>query len=177
MMKDLFETFVARHLKDYRSGWDNLADDVCYISQDQGVLSRADKVLKRRQKNPDEMTYVEKAAHQSPEACARVCEYEGLDVDADLPTDHAPIESELQSALRARQRMHEHDTDLKLNRKCFQWRYHDGVCCTSKSFKLGTPRRAAQDEPEWHSGWYMKGIEDWIESKGECKEVAWRQLY
>ena len=177
MMKDLFETFVARHLKDYRQDWDNLSDDVCYIDQNPDILSRTEGTLKHRQKDPAQMTYIEKSAHLSATDCSRVCEYEGLDIDANLPKDRPPTPEELQEALRTGQRLHEHDNAFRLDRKCFQWRYHDGACCTSKSFKLGTPRHAGQNEMGWHSGWYMKGIEDWIKSKGGCKEVAWRQLF
>ncbi|KAG7118274.1 hypothetical protein HYQ44_005417 [Verticillium longisporum] len=67
-----------------------------------------------------------------------------------------------------------------LDRRCFQYRYHNGICCTSRSFKLGAPRREAKgnkiDKPTdvWHSGWHLQGIEDWIKAKGECDEPRWK---
>ena len=178
-MRDLFETFVARHLQNYRPDWDNLSDDVCYISPDEAILSRTHKLFKSRQKPHADLSIIERSAHESPAACARVCEYDGLDVDKILTNNDGttPSADDMQTALRARQREREDDGAFKLARKCFQWRYHDGVCCTSKSFKLGTPRHSGQDDGGWHSGWYMKGIEDWIATRGECKEVAWRQLF
>ncbi|ROT41193.1 hypothetical protein SODALDRAFT_322382 [Sodiomyces alkalinus F11] len=67
-----------------------------------------------------------------------------------------------------------------LDRKCFQYRYHKGVCCTSRSFKLGVPRRDAKAhlpdklEDVWQSGWHLQGISDWIAAKGECREPKWK---
>jgi len=59
------------------------------------------------------------------------------------------------------------------DRKCFQWRYHEGVCCTSKHFSLGRPQRVKPGLQKWHSGWYIQGIQEWIKEAGECKEVLW----
>lgn len=84
--------------------------------------------------------------------------------------------------------------ERRKSRKCFQWRYRDGVCCTSRSFRLGAPRHATWEEREaakarpgdkggdrgeddvrWHSGWHVDGIRDWVDAMGEC-EVKWKTI-
>ncbi|OTB16748.1 glycosyltransferase family 31 protein [Daldinia sp. EC12] len=63
------------------------------------------------------------------------------------------------------------------NRSCFQYRWHDEVCCTAKSFKLGAPKMPPDNgdsKAKWVSGWHLKGINDWIDAMGECKKPAWK---
>ncbi|KAI1820301.1 glycosyltransferase family 31 protein [Xylaria intraflava] len=153
MMRDLYESLVAPKMQETRENWDNDSDDVCYINPDPAVQEHTDKSLRGRQKQEDEMSEVEKEAWRSPENCAKVCESEIPEEDSD-------------------------DIEKKLNRQCFQYRWHDEVCCTAKGFKLGKPKPKPSNENElrvkWISGWHMKGIHDWIDAMGECKEPAWK---
>ncbi|KAJ2898545.1 hypothetical protein MKZ38_003836 [Zalerion maritima] len=61
-------------------------------------------------------------------------------------------------------------------KKCFQYRWHKGVCCTSSSFTLGVPKKSQSDDrkDKMLSGWDLKGINDWIEAIGDC-EPLWRE--
>ncbi|KAI1438369.1 glycosyltransferase family 31 protein [Xylaria sp. CBS 124048] len=153
MMRDLYDSLIAPKMLDTREDWDNLSDDVCYINPDPVAQERANSQDRERQRNEDEMSEVEKEAWRSPEDCAKVCESE-------IPNDGSASRKE------------------RLERECFQYRWHDEVCCTSKSFKLGKPvakpRWEADPRASWISGWYLAGIQDWIDAKGECKRPAWK---
>ncbi|KAI2624067.1 glycosyltransferase family 31 protein [Xylaria nigripes] len=153
MIRDLYDSLIAPKMQETRENWDNLSDDVCYINPDPEAQERADGSARDHQKNEDEMSEIEKEAWKSPENCAKVCESEIPEGDAD-------------------------DREKQLNRSCFQYRWHDEVCCTARSFKLGQPKTKPADEDDvkakWTSGWYMKGIHDWIDAAGECKEPAWK---
>lgn len=194
-MKDLYHAFIANKMVNYRAHWDNLSDDVCYIDPDPAIFNHLDEKMKRRQKKPSEMNRIEREAHKSVAHCSRVCEYEGLPVDYPENGVEEPQEWAQQHGLvgdqdtsPSSQILEPRDTSTSppkprmhpLNRRCFQYRYHNGVCCTSRSFKLGAPHRDAKanmpDKPEnvWHSGWYLQGINDWIAAKGECREPKWK---
>jgi len=57
---------------------------------------------------------------------------------------------------------------------CFQFMYHDGVCASSTSFKLGRPNRSEQMlSKRYRSGWIVPKINKWIERQGECKKPIW----
>lgn len=57
---------------------------------------------------------------------------------------------------------------------CFQFLYHDGLCASSLSFKLGKPNRSEQSPAKrWKSGWIVPKINKWIERQGECKKPIW----
>jgi hypothetical protein len=198
LIKDLYEAFVGPKIIEYREDWDNLSDDVCYIDPDEEAQDSADKGLRERQKKEEDKNGVEKKAHKSPDHCARVCEYEGTDAsyddltteedegdedhaeDDDAEGDDAIDESPLEDGIPATARLNKNSKSRRhlkktLNRQCFQYRYYNGVCCTSRSFKLGVPKAiGAQDGEKWHSGWYLKGIKEWIEAKGECAEAEWK---
>jgi len=151
MIRDLYESLIAPKMQKTREDWDNGSDDVCYINPDPEAQERADGQARDRQKKEEEMSEIEKEAWKSPRQCERVCESED------------PESSD--------------DKDKQLGRTCFQYRWHDEVCCTSKSFKLGQPKPEPTDDnskTRWTSGWYMKGIHDWIEAMGECKEPEWK---
>ncbi|KAI0206033.1 glycosyltransferase family 31 protein [Astrocystis sublimbata] len=153
LIKDLYDSLIAPKMQDIREHWDNGSDDVCYINRDPEAQERAGGRAKDRQKKEDEMTDIEKEAWKSPENCAKVCETEISDGDSG-------------------------NKEKQMERNCFQYRWHDEVCCTAKSFKLGEPKSKPSDENDqkakWTSGWYMKGIHDWIEAVGECKKPAWK---
>ncbi|KAM0287244.1 hypothetical protein ACHAQH_000558 [Verticillium albo-atrum] len=204
LMKDLYKAFVANKMVASRTHWDNLSEDVCYIDPSPLVRKNAEpKTLKREKKDADKNA-VEAVAHTSLEACARVCQYEGVedayedaleeaedeaerDASATPAADNAEGQNESsglnrQTSSRRMRRQLEQKMAARnpLDRRCFQYRYHNGVCCTGRSFKLGTPRREAKgnmaDKPSdvWHSGWHMQGIQDWIAAKGECDGPRWK---
>lgn len=167
-MKDLYNTFVAPKMVAAREDWDNLSDDVCYGDPSPEVQMRMDPTLRGRQKPSEELNDVEKEAHLSPDHCARVCSYE------DDENEAASV-GEGSEAIRMQSPQ---KRQLVEERQCFQHRYHEGVCCTSKSFKLGAPKTVgAPEEEKWYSGWYLKGIEDWISAAGECGEPFWINPY
>ncbi|KAI0971608.1 glycosyltransferase family 31 protein [Xylaria arbuscula] len=152
LIKDLYDSLIAPKMQKTRENWDNASDDVCYINPDPDAQERTDGHYRERQKKEDEMSEIEKEAWKSPENCAKVCESEISEEDSA-------------------------DKEKRLNRECFQYRWHDDVCCTSKSFKFGEPKsKPEDDEPKakWTSGWYMEGIQDWIDAMGECTEPAWK---
>lgn len=178
-IRDLYHQFFAPNLVPTRDAWDNLSQDVCYIAPDTKSQDEADQDFKAVQKNQPAKTPVERDAHTSPAACAAVCEAAGLDVPerdwAARTTDDARAEllAELYGAKSAA-----HDKSAAAfhkNRRCFQWRHHRGVCCTAESFKLGRPRRGDdKGGGPWTSGWFVRGINDWIKAKGEC-DVRWQE--
>ncbi|KAI0414351.1 hypothetical protein F5X98DRAFT_349337 [Xylaria grammica] len=152
MIKDLYDSLIAPKMQKARENWDNGSDDVCYINLDPDAQERADGHSRGRQRKEEEMSEIEKEAWKSPENCAKVCESELSAEDSD-------------------------DKEKRLNRNCFQYRWHDEVCCTSKSFKFGEPKAKPADDDSkarWTSGWYMEGIKDWIDAMGECTEPAWK---
>lgn len=175
-----------------RQDWDNLSDDVCYLNPDPDAQQRADEHARGRQKKEDEMNEVEKEAWKSWENCAKVCEYQDepdeeewglrgvVERDEDAPgraNDTEMAEDSSPSDAAARESRKKYMNEKKRNRSCFQYRWHDEVCCTAKSFKLGAPKMApdsGDSKDQWTSGWYLKGINDWIDAMGDCKKPAWK---
>ena len=154
--------------------WDNLSDDTCYIGEDEEDQNRAGKDAKNRQKKEEEKNAIEKRAHMSPASCARVCEAARLDISDD---EFNAIEHETERGNFVREKYEARRGDEKFlkDRHCFQWRYHKGACCTAKSFKLGKPKKEDSADNKWTSGWFVKGIEDWVKARGECKEINWKE--
>ncbi|KAH9906964.1 glycosyltransferase family 31 protein [Xylariomycetidae sp. FL2044] len=154
MIRDLYEALIKPKMQVSRNDWDNLSDDVCYMSLDPNKQASAEGLARDRQKPEDEMNDIEKEAWKSAENCAKVCD----SIEGNLDDES------------------ENDKEKK-NRSCFQWRWQDEICCTSRSFKLGAPKPSPdnkQDKSRWMSGWHLKGINDWIEAMGDCKEPAWK---
>lgn len=173
-IKDIYRSFMQPHLKKLRLDWDNLSDDTCYIGEDEEDQNRADKDARNRQVKEEDKNAIEKRAHTSPAACARVCESAGLGISDD---EYNAIEHETERGNFVREKYEERrgDDEFTKDRNCFQWRYHKGACCTAKSFKLGKPRKENSSDKKWTSGWFVKGIEDWIKARGECKSIAWKE--
>lgn len=151
-LRDIYHAFVAPNMVPRRPQWNNLADQHCMEKPEDG----GDNVI-------------EKHAHESAEACARVCLAEGLAVDAEayekLKTDDER-DWYLQQRYR-RQAPTNKGSSTSKNRRCFSWRYREGKCCTSDSFRLGYPV-AAKKEPDATSGWFVDGINRWIQEHGQC---------
>ncbi|RDA86764.1 hypothetical protein CP532_1959 [Ophiocordyceps camponoti-leonardi (nom. inval.)] len=164
LLRDMYLQFVAPHLLRRRNGWDNLSADVCYIAPDAESQRRAGAELRAVQRNQEDKSPVERAAHRGPDACEAVCEAADLDVDA--------------AAWLARRYEARASRSDKLKfhraRTCFQWRYHAGVCCTSSGVKLGHPRKPPYRGMPWISGWFVRGIDDWADAQGVC-EPLWRE--
>lgn len=173
-IKDLYHAFFKPHLTAYRKDWDNMSDDTCYISPDEKAQEEAGGHEKGRQRKEEEKSPVEKLAHTSRSACALVCESEGLNISQE-EFDNLDSDLERSDFIQARYEQREGDTNFKKDRKCFQWRYHQGICCTSKSFKFGKPRPENDKKNRWTSGWFVQGIHDWVDARGECDSVAWRE--
>lgn len=181
--KDLFEAFVANKLVDERAHWDNQADDICYADPDPSFRAKIDEKQKRRFKGEELMNAVERDAYKSRAHCARVCEYEGyMDAEVEVDDDELALMKQDADAPRPKKTVlrYTKSTRSPLDRRCFQWRYHQGICCTGRSFRLGAPRRDvegnARDDPEsiWHSGWHLDYINKWIKAKGECEAPRWK---
>ena len=166
---------MAPHLVNFRSSWDNLSDDVCYISHVDTAQVIAGEHEKSRQKEDKDKNAVERAAHESPASCARVCEAAGLDIRDD---EYDRIESNVDKSKHIREKFEaaRKDQGFRKDRSCFQWRYNRGACCVSRSFKLGRPRREDKEEDKWTSGWFVNGIEDWIEARAQCEKVDWKEV-
>lgn len=170
---------MSPYLVSFRRDWDNLSDDTCYLSPDPEAQEHAGGKERDRQKPENEKTPIEKRAHESPAACAKVCEAAGLD----LPWEELEkIENDVDRGHFIREHYdqriaHDEDGGFRRDRSCYQWRYQKGQCCTSKSFRFGATKREGNDEDRWTSGWYVRGIKDWIEARGECTEVEWKEPY
>lgn len=177
-IKDIYHAFMSPHLVSLRPEWDNGSDDVCYIASDGESQDKADDKARDRQKPEHEKSFAEKKAHVSPAACAKVCEAAGLDISEE---EYTGLTSDVERGQLIHRKYDgkvnsEKGDDFKRNRSCFQWNYHKGACCTSRSFKLGTPKRQSKDDDKWTSGWFVKGINDWINARGEC-DVEWKNPY
>ncbi|KAF4125786.1 hypothetical protein GMORB2_1032 [Geosmithia morbida] len=179
-IKDIYHAFVEPHLVTRRRDWDNLADEVCLVGPSPGEQEGPGDEERYRQKPEEEKTVVETEAHQSPDACARVCEAEGLAVDEAM---YRSLVDDDDKARYIRQlyeeRIHDHDGGIQFRqqRTCFQWRYHHGACCTASGIKLGSPSYEEEDADKWTSGWFTRGIDDWIDARGECVQVEWQEPF
>lgn len=174
-IKDRYQAFMAPHVVPFRDAWDNLSDDVCYISRDEEAQKRAGDHEKARQKPENEKNVVERHAHESPATCAKVCEAAGLEIDE---YEYERIESNVDRGMHIQARLNErrHDESFKKNRTCFQWRYNRGACCVSRSFRLGRPRREDREEGTWTSGWFLSGVDDWVDAWAQCDKVDWKEV-
>jgi hypothetical protein len=148
-----------------------MSDDLCFIGADEKSQARASHKDRSRQKPEEEKTVVERRAHMSPAACANICESQGLDVPED---EYNSLNSERMRGelLRTLYDERQQDAAFHGNRTCFQWRYNRGACCVSRTFKLGGPK--AEPQESWMSGWFVRGIEDWVATRGQCKGAEWR---
>ena len=164
----MYQAFFAPHLRDHRLDWDNFADDQCFISPDAAAQEAAGGHEKGRQKDELQKSLVEKRAHLSAAACAKVCEAAGLDIP-DEELEQFKDEAERDKHIREKYKEKVTDLEWAKGRRCFQWRYNKNVCCTASSFKLGKPKVESNKEDRWMSGWFVDGINDWIKAKGDCK--------
>jgi hypothetical protein len=181
IFKEVYEHFIAPHLRNYRVDWDNLSEDVCYISPDPTLRRNAPRRAVDREKKGDKLTPVERNAYRSPYHCSKVCEYEGY--EGELPEsvneknagpddfdDPGDEEAETEQGRENKKPLRK---KLGGDRQCFQWLCHQGVCCTAQYFTLGRPKRVKPGILKWHAGWYVQGVQEWIEAAGECKDVLW----
>ncbi|KAI1341363.1 hypothetical protein F5Y15DRAFT_354355 [Xylariaceae sp. FL0016] len=190
MMKDLYNSLVRPHMQVLRENWDNLSDDVCYLNPDPAAQENVDGSLRDRMKDKGELNEFETEAWSSPESCAKICASEDIADDEDW--EHRILARKEANTATANNTENAGDTDpsdafvreawrntmneKKRNRTCFQYRWHDDVCCTSRSFKLGAPKASPGDGEEkarWISGWHLKGINDWIDAMGDCDGPTW----
>ena len=177
-MRDLYYTFVAPKMVEYRQDWDNLSDDICYAEKSPEAQARMDPGLRGRQRPANQLNAAEEEAHLSADHCAKVCAFgdepEEVEEQADKDKDDGSWGFKIPDVLQGKNGAKRKQREKRLSRSCFQHRYSEGVCCTSKSFKLGAPRDVdAPPEKKWHSGWYLRGIQEWIDAKGDCEEVEW----
>ena len=54
--------------------------------------------------------------------------------------------------------------------ECFQFKYEDGLCSTSKSFRLGKPVRRIENKRSM-SGWDVAKIQGWIRAQNCQKPI------
>ena len=174
MINEMYHAFLKPKLSERRDEWDNLADDVCYIGPEPESQGQATDYQKKRQKKEDDKNIIERRAHFSEAHCAKVCQSEGLGINED---DYINMgsEEERSALIQSKYQDRSEDGQFHSARRCFQWRYHKDVCCIARSFKLGKPRREEKPEEKWTSGWFIQGINDWIEAKGEC-QPRWKNL-
>ncbi|TWU70815.1 hypothetical protein ED733_001691 [Metarhizium rileyi] len=175
--RHLYHHFFRPHIAYFRKGWDNLSRGTCYVGPE-GQARVSDRI-KTQQKPEAEKTIVEKYAHRSAAACAKVCEAEGLDIS---DADFSSLQTETARGRFVREKYDKKagsDILFHLNRRCFQWKYEKGVCFTSPTFTLGWPAgkpgRGTNDH-EVTSGWFVKGINDWVDAMGNCA-LDWIEPY
>ena len=174
----MYEAFVAPHLVDLRLDWDNMSEDTCYIGPSGEEQENAGEAEKWHQMPEEQKNTVERRAHLSPATCSKVCEADGIDIP---DNEYVSFGNEVERGHFIQDRLEkkvfeDSSGDFRRSRSCFQWRYSHGVCCTSKSFKLGKPRREPGDA-KWTSGWFVRGIQDWVHESGNCNEVKWQTPY
>lgn len=185
LIRDLYEGLIAPKMQVLREHWDNLSDDVCYINPDPAVQAEADDHMKERQKDEKDMNAVEKEAWKSAEHCSRVCASQDVSDDDDedgwtmhihtYPRGASEDLNDKGKTEDVRDLREKEMLERKKNRSCFQYRYQNQQCCTSKSFKLGTPKpKSSELATKWVSGWDLKGINDWISATGDCKQAEWK---
>ncbi|KAH7149523.1 hypothetical protein B0J13DRAFT_621378 [Dactylonectria estremocensis] len=173
-IKDMYEAFVAPHLVPRRDNWDNLSDDVCFISPDEAAQDAASDREKSRQRPENEKNPIERQAHFSAEHCSKVCTADKLDISQE-EYDRMENESERFSLVQSKYDERSRDENWNRDRQCFQWRYHKKVCCVQRSFKLGQLKKESNVDDKWTSGWFVDGINNWIAAKGQC-ETEWRNM-
>ncbi|KAJ3534707.1 hypothetical protein NM208_g7434 [Fusarium decemcellulare] len=171
-IKDIYQEFFGPNLKDREDEWDNFSDDVCYIGAEPEAQAKATDHQKSRQKKQDQKSAVEQRAHQSEQHCAKVCEADNLGITPEEYLGRANDE-ERNALIKERYEQRKDDKAFHESRRCFQWRYQKNVCCVARSFKNGKPRKEQKPEDKWTSGWFTRGINDWIAAKGEC-EPKWK---
>ncbi|KAM0557148.1 hypothetical protein ACHAPJ_005411 [Fusarium lateritium] len=166
-IREMYHEFWGPKLEPEHDEWDNLSDDVCYIGFGADAQAKATDHQKNRQRKENEKNAVEQHAHQSKEHCAKVCESEGLNISEN---DYYGLkdDKERHDMIKSRYDQKRGDKEWHASRRCFQWRYHNNVCCVARSFKRGKPRREPKPEEKWTSGWFVQGINDWIDAKGDC---------
>ncbi|SCV29360.1 uncharacterized protein FFB14_02509 [Fusarium fujikuroi] len=166
-IREMYHQFWASQLEAEHDEWDNLSDDVCYIGFGPEAQGKATDHQKGRQKKENEKNAIEQHAHRSKEHCAMVCEAENLDISED---DYYNLkdDKERNEMIRSRYSQKKGNKEWHAGRRCFQWRYHNNVCCIARSFKRGKPRKEQKPEEKWTSGWFVQGINDWIDAKGDC---------
>lgn len=170
----MYETFFAPNLIPLREEWSNMSDDTCFIGADDESQNRVGDHEKGRQKPEDQKSPVEKRAHLSPASCAHVCEAAKLDINEE-EFNHLETDQEREELIQRKYDERAKDNnDFKKDRQCFQWKYYKGACCTHRSFKLGTPKGVGAED-KYTSGWFVKGINDWIDARGECDGINWRE--
>lgn len=149
---DIYEALIAPNMEPRRPHWNNLAEQHCF-SDGQG-------------KN-----IIEKQAHESATACARVCVAEGLNIDE---ATYKALETDEDRDLYLQHRYRRQSMPARAaKRQCFQWRYKEGKCCVSDSWRMGYPVKS-RDEDDATSGWFLEGIHDWIQADGQCtKGTQW----
>lgn len=170
----MYEAFVAPHLVPRRDNWDNLSDDVCFISPDEAAQDAASDREKSRQRPENEKNPIERQAHFSAEHCSKVCTADKLDISQE-EYDRMENESERFSLVQSKYDERSRDENWNRDRQCFQWRYHKKVCCVQRSFKLGQLKKESNVDDKWTSGWFVDGINNWIAAKGQC-ETEWRNM-
>ncbi|KAF5966417.1 hypothetical protein FBULB1_11663 [Fusarium bulbicola] len=166
-IREMYHQFWAPQLEAEHEEWDNLSDDVCYVGFGPEAQGKATDHQKGRQKKENEKNAIEQHAHRSKEHCAMVCEAENLDISED---DYYNLkdDKERNEMIRSRYSQKKDNKEWHAGRRCFQWRYHNNVCCIARSFKRGKPRKEPKPEEKWTSGWFVQGINDWIDAKGDC---------
>lgn len=172
--KDIYRHFMAPRQKYFRKEWDNYADDVCYIGSDSSSQGRASAGAKSRQKAEKDKNIVEKNAHRSAAACSKVCEAEGLDIPE---KEYTAFRTETERGRYVRDKhagRAKGDAVFAVNRQCFQWKYQNGACCVGSTFRLGNPTEKLDKRNAMVSGWFVEGINDWIDGMGNC-ELDWKE--
>ena len=173
--RHIFNHYFKPHLSYYRHNWNNGADATCYIGSDSETQSLAPQAAKDKQKKESQKNIVEQYAHMSAAACAKVCEAEGLDISTE---EFTALDSEAQRGKLVRAKYlqkRRKDPSFRLDRKCFQWRFYSGICCTASEFSFGAPTAEASSRDEMvTSGWFVRGIQDWADAMGNCK-ADWKE--
>jgi hypothetical protein len=183
LIKDLYHGLIAPKMQVQRQDWDNLSDDVCYINPDHDAQARAGDHERGRQKKKTDLTEIEEEDvpdedewELGQKVVPRDSEPDGGE-NAATANDTEKAEDSGPSDEAMRKQWKTVMDERKKSRTCFQYRWHDEVCCTARSFKLGAPKAKPDHDKQmerWVSGWDLKGINDWISAMGECTEVAWK---
>lgn len=60
---------------------------------------------------------------------------------------------------------------------CFSWRWQNGLCGLSWTFRMGHPvKKAEQEKDRFTSGWNIEGINKFISNNRNCGKAKWPEV-
>lgn len=97
--------------------------------------------------------------------------YDKGELDRAKTKDLTPLEESAHESFEACQKACE-----SLDR-CFQYRFHNGICFIGKKIRHGEPKKPTKIvDKQYKSGWNMDKITQWVEAHEHCDGVKWPEV-